>query len=300
MIKPSAHIVSLLGLLLLFQAGSAQIAAKAMVDRSQILIGEPVRLTLEATVSTGASAAWVLADSIPHFDVVDKGRMDTVQTADGISLQQQLIITSFDSGIRYIPPQMLVVDGKKYYTDSIPIVVSFTKLDPRQDYHDIKDILEVENPAVKYIIWVLLACTLLAMALTLYAGRRKEPVATEPQRTLVTTNPYEEAMSALENLRREKLPALGEIKLYYSRLNDILRLFILRQFQVASMEKTNQELILQLRQMNMPAAEFSRLAETLRMSDSVKFAKYMPEEPVNEDNMQVVESAIKRLYEIEQ
>jgi hypothetical protein len=51
--------------------------------------------------------------------------------------------------------------------------------------------------------------------------------------------------------------------------------------------------------LNISNDQFYRLAEALRMSDYVKFAKYMPGTEDNEKNMAVIESSVQLLNEIE-
>jgi hypothetical protein len=61
------------------------------------------------------------------------------------------------------------------------------------------------------------------------------------------------------------------------------------------MEKTNEELILQLRGLNLSRDSFTQLAQALRMSDYVKFAKYQPGSSDNEKNYEIIQSAIQTL-----
>ncbi len=109
---------------------------------------------------------------------------------------------------------------------------------------------------------------------------------------------YDEALAALAALQKMPLTDAGQIKLYYTSLNDILRRFVQRKFRYASMERTNEELILQLSREEMPRDSFTRLATALRMSDFVKFAKYVPDLAENEKNLEVIRSSVRLLNEI--
>ena len=81
------------------------------------------------------------------------------------------------------------------------------------------------------------------------------------------------------------------VKKYYSGLNDTLRVYLNRQFGLVTMEKTSEELILTLSNMR-DRDMFSKLAGALRMGDFVKFAKYVPGPFENENNLEVIRSAI--------
>jgi hypothetical protein len=270
------------------------------VDRNRILVGEPVQLTLEADLPPGLTAGWQVPDSIPHFEFIRKGNLDSVETSSGKTYKQILTITSFDSGLVVLPPLVMIAGNKKLYTDSIRIEVSYSPFDPKQDYHDIKDIIALDNPNVHYIIWIVLAISLVSIFLVIFFIRKKESTQESKQEIAAKRTPYEEAIQALEELRKQQLPEKGQVKLYYTRLNDILRLFVLKKLKMATMEKTNEELIMQLRQMKFSAAQFSQLAGSLRMSDFVKFAKYQPMQQDNEKNFQVIESSVQILNEMEE
>ncbi|HTQ63495.1 MAG TPA: BatD family protein [Puia sp.] len=273
---------------------------RATVDHNQILIGERIQLLLEVNSPPGSSTNWFSLDSIPHFEFIGKNKIDSITTQDGKAYRQTLTITSFDSGTYDIPALAVTIDNKKYFTDSIPVQVDFSKFDPKQDYHDIKDILDIENPAVKFIIWIVVLITLISAGLFIYL-QQKRKAASVPDRQPVFSkkSPYEEAMESLKKLKEQKLPESGHTKLFYTKLNDILRLFVMRQLQIASLEKTNEDLILLLRQLIISGNQFSQLAESLRMSDFVKFAKYTPGKEDNDRNFEVIESSITLLNEIE-
>lgn len=304
MTRKFLHIWWICSFLFAAQFAFSQIAPniRATVDRAKILIGEPIKLTIEANLLPGSDLNWPNLDSIPHFEFIEKGKIDSTINADGKSFVQHLTITSFDSGRQVIPTLSFLVDNKKIFTDSIAIEVDFTELDPKQDYHDIKDIIDVQNPLVKYVIWMIIALTLVSAALFVYFIRKREILKAdkeEQQQPISKLSPYEQAMKALEELKKQNLPESGNTKLFYIRLNDILRLFVMQKLQISSMEKTNEELILQLKQLNMSREQFSQLAEALRMSDFVKFAKYVPGQHDNEWNFSTIESSVKLLNQIE-
>jgi hypothetical protein len=57
---------------------------------------------------------------------------------------------------------------------------------------------------------------------------------------------------------------------------------------------------MQLRQVNISPHQFSQLASALRMSDFVKFAKYLPDQFSNEQNFEIIESSVNILNEFEE
>jgi hypothetical protein len=238
---------------------------------------------------------WINTDTIPHFEITFRSAVDTAENIDGKKITQVLNITSFDSGRWQMPPFELLVDGQPFYTDSITISVNFTPFNPEEDYRDIKDIIEVVNPMAKYYPWMVAAMAAVSLAMIIVLMlRRKKPAATVSKPSVPLLTPYEEAMTALRTLGKNP-PAKEEIKYYYSQLNDILRNYVSRQLRVPAFERTNEELILQLSALNIPRDSFTQLAQSLRMSDFVKFAKYLPGETDNRSNLEIVRSTIETL-----
>lgn len=275
-----------------------QVLAKASVNRDQILIGEPIKLTFEVRIPMGQAVTWFNLDSIPGFEFIEKGKVDTADNIDGKQYHQELTITSFDSGTVVIPPMAIQVAGKDYATDSIPVEVSYAQLDMSKDYRDIKEIVEVPKPGwMAWIPWILGVVTLLAAGVIVYLLRKPKKPMQAPQPIQPKLSPYEEALQALEELRNQGLQN-GEVKIYYSRLNDILRVFMFRKLKIATLEKTNEELIAQLRQVPMDRESFSQLVRALQIADFVKFARYQPDATDNENNFAVIQSAIKTLNNI--
>jgi uncharacterized protein YehS (DUF1456 family) len=298
------HIPASIIIIFLFamQNGFSQnaVSVKASINKNKILIGEPIQLTIESTVPSNAEVAWIAEDSISHFDFVQKGKIDSLIKGDQKSFRQDVIITSFDSGTQVLPRLSLSVNGVAYLTDSAIVEVGYSKFDPQKDYHDIKDIVDVENPDAKYIPWIVVAITLISIALVVYfIQKKKRTKEMEKQMAISKLTPYEEAIKSLEELKQQKLTQNNQTKLYYTRLNDILRQFVLRKLQIASMVKTNDELILQLKQLNISNEQFTQLAQALRMSDFVKFAKYLPGEKDNEKNYSIIHSSVELLNKIE-
>ena len=263
------------------------------------MIGEPITLTLEAYIPLGQQIKWFPLDTIPHFEFLTKPTPDTTESIEGKKITHVMTITSFDSGQWEIPQLELKVLKQSYYTDTLMVDVGFTPFDREADYKDIKDIMEVANPDTRYIPWVIGAAVLLSLALVVYFLRKRKTETVTTKKQAAQLSPYEEAIQALTNLHKKGLPQNGQVKWYYTELNDILRVFVFRKLNITTMEKTNEELILQLRQLNLSRESFTQLAQALRMSDYVKFAKYQPGAEDNENNYRVIQSAIETLNTVE-
>lgn len=292
------NIIAWICLLACSLGANAQVLVKASIDRDKILVGDSIVLTLDVRAPLGEDVTWFNLDSLPHFEFLDKGKVDTIEGVDGKKWLQQLVITSYDSGYWQIPILSMKVAGKTYYSDSLGVQVTYANADLSADYKDIKEIEDVPNTDTNYIPWIIGAVTLVAIAIMVLLLFRKKKVVPVAGPVVVKQTPFEEAMQALEALRQKDLPNKGAIKEYYTGLNDILRVFVQRKLNIASREKTNEELIIALKKQQMQEEHFRALSDALRMADFVKFARYEPGIADNEKNFTIIETAIKTLNNI--
>ena len=289
----SRNIVFFLVWMIVTQHAIGQVAIRSSVDRNNILIGEPITVTLDAYFPLGVNINWRLPDSIPHFDYLERGKPDTVESIDGKKISQVLTITSFDSGKWELPPFLISVNNQPYYSDSLMIDVAFASFDPAADYRDIKDIFDVAATNMSSIPWIVGIATVLCIGITIYLLWRKNKKVVVVKQPVPLLGPYDEAMQALDTLIINGWPANGDVKNYYTRLNEILRKFIFRKLNISTLEKTNEELLQELRGLDIPAASYSGIVTALRMTDFVKFAKYQPQTEDNKNNFTIIQSAIR-------
>ena len=294
---------TLVFLLLISFTAYAQDSAsvKTQIDKTHILIGEPIRLGVDVRIPSGVFIRFPQPDTIPHFVILGKASLDSVVSGKSTSYHLEWKLTSFDSGIYKIPALPLLIGNRHYLSDSLPVEVSYGNLDSAKEYHDIRNIIEIENPAVKYILWVVLGLTILAIILFVLSASRPFPATKMPEEKAVgksSLSAFDEAMASLERLKKMSLADAASVKKYYSGMNDALRVYLNRSMQLVTMERTNEELILQLSNLEMQKEAFTHLAATLRMSDFVKFAKYIPDVYDNERNLEVIRSSILLINEI--
>jgi hypothetical protein len=272
--------------------GQTRLTIKCGVDKNKIVIGEQIHLNLEADFSLQEPMRFFTIDSIPHFEILERKKIDTLDYREGIKLSQSLTLTSFDSGHWVIPSFELPAD-KPMYTDSIDVDVGFSPFDTSQAYHDIKDVIDVQVKEEKKETWYWYAAAsaLLVAAIIYFLVRKKKTPVTKT----VFVDPYKEAKKELEKLAKESLSS----KLFYTRLVDIFRVYISRRKGIASLQKTTDDLVVQLRSLKLPAEEFNQLAQSLRMSDFVKFAKFEPAQSDKNQSFKIIKDFIDNIERVE-
>jgi hypothetical protein len=86
------------------------------------------------------------------------------------------------------------------------------------------------------------------------------------------------ALSELDKLKEEQLWQHDKVKDYYTRLTDIVRVYLEERYEVPAMEQTTQEILAEFKgdSSEIKGKLFTGLQKTLETSDLVKFAKYTP------------------------
>jgi hypothetical protein len=266
--------------------------AKISVNHTRILIGEQTELTLECEVVGGRMTRWPqLPDSLGHFEVLSRSEVDSSRTGISMTYSQTLTLTSFDSGRWVIPSVSFIVGNKTVKSDSLAVDVTSIVL-KGNDYNDIKEIIEVPEPGFDWGKWLpYIISTLLLLALATYwlMNRKKMPLEEKP---VSRSTAYDEAMAELKKLRSEQLPGKGEIKQYYTRLYDIYRLYLGLYTGTKLMQSTTDDLLVKMKD-KLPSAGFSRIAEVLRISDAVKFAKYPSSVTESENSWETIYGSVE-------
>jgi hypothetical protein len=133
--------------------------------------------------------------------------------------------------------------------------------------------------AIGVILFGLLVWLAVWLVLRFIKSRKAKP------RKMPEIPPHIVANKALTELGHRKLWQKGKFKLYYSELTDILRVYISGRWGVGAMEMTSDEIVMALRDIDMPTNSRSDLITILRTADMVKFAKAEPEAEINEENL---------------
>ncbi len=250
------------------------VTIQSAVDKNKILIGQPMKLTVEVKVPAEAVIVFPSIDTIDHFEILGIPVIDTVSENGGTKIKGVYTITSFDSG-HWVLPSFSLSETVK--TDTIPVDVLFSPFDPNQEYHGIKDVVDVKVTEKKTEWWWYAAGGALLLAVVIWLVTRKKPRTVAAPVAKPAIDPYEEAMQQLEQLNKEKPGA----KQYHSRLSDIFRLYVFKKRGILSLQKTTDDLVIQLKGLGLDKDQFDKLSQALRLSDFVKFAKYIPSETDN-------------------
>ncbi|HMR84709.1 MAG TPA: hypothetical protein PKE30_16305 [Niabella sp.] len=282
-----AGILVMLVVLLSSAAYAQPVAVRAYTDKSRVLLGEPLWLTLEVKTLNGAKAPAFKVDSIPHFEFIIKDSSKVLQNGDTTIYHQYYQLTSFDSG-RWVIPQFTLRPFVK--TSSILVDVVFTEdFDPQQPYHDVQEIKDVpfKMDAGFERWWYLAAAALILLVLVIYWAT--QPKKTQPENKITATETaYRKAIQSLQELK-QRMP---DKKSFYAGLVEIFRTYILERTGISSLQQTTGDLVEKIKPLMTEEGRYNGLSQVLYLSDLVKFAKYDPDDNESASAFEVVEDAI--------
>jgi hypothetical protein len=277
--------------LLLWQTTTVQaqkIQARAIIDSTNILIGDQINLRIELDQPNNVGIEFpVIGDSLSAtVEIIDKSPLDTFQLdeEEQIRIIQNLTITSFDSGKQVVPPFRFLLKydelydtietlPSEFFVHSMPIDTTKGPTDIKKPY-DAPVTLKEVSP---YILGAILIGALIFFLFYYIQRRRKnKPIFAKPAKPKEPAHII--ALRELDRIKEEKLWQTEEIKAYYSLVSDTLRTYIEDRFNIQAMEYTTDETIraFEQRKTLVSGKSFEELKNILTLADLVKFAKYKP------------------------
>ena len=276
---------------------------KTSVDKKGILIGEQLKYNVQASFPVNTyTLTWLeVPDSFSHFEVVSRGKIDTIESKGLLIFRQTITLTSFDSGIFAIPALPLTFDpatgdsALQLSTDSIPINISYSPLDSTKTFHDIKTIIDVKDE-IPWWWWaagaaILILLIVLIIYLVKYFKRPKKPARLFDSKL----SPLDEAMKSLDSLQSEQLLYKGEVKQFHTRLSEIFKRYFSRKMEKNMLNLTSSEMLIAVNDTLLSKSDTTMLAGTLRMADAVKFAKFYPHKEESETSLNETRKVIEQI-----
>ncbi len=284
------------------------IIINAKPDSSKIRVGDQIGYKIEISHKKGVAITFPefngqLTDEI---EILEELSSDTLLTDEEVKITRSYLITSFDSGLHYIPPIKFPFQSSEI-SDTVETAASYlevTNVDVNleEDIKDIRDQYKAPITFAELLPYILggLGLIILILFIIYYIRRKKQdkPIIKieKPKEPA-----HQIAFKELEKLKDEKLWQQGKVKEYYTRLTDIIRLYIEERFSIPAMEETTDELLQSFREKGEhKQLHFEILRQLLTTADLVKFAKEKPLPDENDGYYKNAYDYIKQTMVIEQ
>ncbi len=276
---------SLLFLSFLYVNGQ-EIKLRTALEHDSIWLGDQIKLLMVVEQEAGSKVEFPhLSDSIQKIEILKKSKIDTSKL-EGTRIQLKLsyLITCFDSGAHYIPSFYFKVKRGEQ-TDSIrsndlTLIVKFPPVDLKRGPADIKKPFTAPitfKEIAPWLLGIILIAALLFLVIYAISRRNKNrPLFQRPPKPKLP--PHIIALQELDKLKTEQLWQHEKVKDYYTRLTDIIRVYIEDRFEMPAMEQTTFEILTGFKSLKIQidAGSVKELKEILELADLVKFAKLAP------------------------
>lgn len=273
---------------------------KISLDSAFLLMGRTTPLHIELITDDNADGQLI----IPKDSLCDKVEILKYLTADttGIGsgrreIKQDLLLQSFDSGVYRLKPILYVENGETISSNRLVLKVFPVDTDSLETIHDYADVADVDRHFIDYLpdfivdygLWILAVILVLGIGGFVFymMKKKKNPFAVAAPKPVP---PYEKAIEELSRLRGEKLCEQGKEKEFYTRLTDILRIYLNGRFSINAMEMTSTQIRRVLQSNEETRLSKENMERVLETADFVKFAKVRP---LPDDNVKAFNSAMQ-------
>ncbi|MDE6074620.1 MAG: hypothetical protein K2F80_08490, partial [Muribaculaceae bacterium] len=257
----------------------------AMIDSVTLEMGRTTAIHLEEIVPAGTSLILTARPETmltPGVEIVTVTEPDTTDIGNNLlQIKRDLIIQSFDSGDYILPPIVYMRGTDSIKTDELALRVYPVDVSHMETINPDADIEKGDSrwwdflPAfiVDYWEWILIFLVVVGTGLYAWLKLRKREIknlfrAPEPK-----LSPYEVAVRDLSDLKSRNLCAGGMEKEYYTRLTDILRIYLQDRFGINAMEMTSSQIMRTLESRDEMKMSARLMRQILEIADFVKFAK---------------------------
>ena len=268
---------------------SQDIIVVTRLDTNAMLIGDQVRLNISISVPVKSLVTWpLIGDTIlGHIRVLNRTKIDTAFSPDRktLKLNQNFLLTSFDSGFYAIPPVRFYIqqspDTAKItrQSEQLFLNVHSVHVDTTLAIKPIKGPIKIPISFRELLPWIIGGVLVIALVcfLIYYLKKRKKAEPIFRLKPRITLLPHETALLGLEKLRIKKLWQSGKIKEYHTELTEIIRKYIEERFDIMAMEMTSEEIMESLNHpIEISKGTLKKLLQIFLLADIVKFAKAQP------------------------
>ena len=288
---------------------SQDVIVDGKIATDTILTGHPFDYSLDIRMPKGYIINWnELKDTLnKSVEVISRSEIkeQPIDNSSDILLTQHLTLASFDTGYVEIPSIGIkyyksAKDTSVYtsYTDYMYVYVKPAAIDTTMAYRPIKTPIKqnitFEETAPFVGGGIILAGLVLLIIYIIRRSRKKtntEEEEVKPQIPAIVT-----AREKMAQLKESNLWQSGKYKDYYTDLTGIAREYLEGQFNIDAIEMTSDEILDEVRKIQLDNLIFSKLQNTLITSDLVKFAKAIPSPAENENAFKDINSFIEESF----
>ncbi len=274
------------------------------VDTNMIVIGDHIHFKIKVKQPDNIKVLFPeFKDTIvTGIEIIEKKHLVTKKLENNWRLlEQEYVITSFDTGLYHIPAMPFTIKSENFdnivRSNEFYIGVTSFAVDTTKGYFDI--VMPIDTPLnwaeiLPYGLWFLGAILVVFLLVWLIRKyKRKERVFGKIEKP--KDPPHVIALNCLDRVKEDKLWQRGYVKEYYSSVTEVIREYLENQFSIRAMEQTTEEIINDVSSQELITKDSRwKLEDMLIKADFVKFAKA---EPLADENHKILVDAYSIITE---
>ena len=281
----------------------------ASVNRNSLLIGEQIKLVLTADnvdVKKHPIVQWPqIPDTFNHFEVIEKGKIDTVSKNGVNHYEQTYILTSFDEGSWDIPAFNVLFSKRSrrnpvsLHTPSVKIKVFPADISRLKNYHDIKNIVQTpkESAPSQTTTSVIALIAVIVLIIVLWAVLKRRRIKSKTLAKKGMLNSIDWILEQLTLLEKKQIPDKDAVKEYYQQLYQLCRQYFSIEFDINVLYCTTEEWVGILEGLELDKKNKAPFYELVKKADSVRFADRDIAEKQNEE-ISTARNFVKALHRL--
>lgn len=290
-----------IGLVAVPSLKAQQPSARAWVDSTSFLVGDPITVRVEIAHQGTLRFTPLVGDTLGAFHILSR---TPVRSSSSTTATAEFTVAVYDSGTAILPPLRFAYtvppDSTQHIvaTDPLIMTIRLVDVDTTKDIKDIKPPLSIPITIaeISLILGTLVGLALLIFFVIQMRKRKRQP----EERYLPPPKPaHVIALEELAALREKRLWQQGLIKAYYTEVSEIVRRYFENRFGFLSLEKTTDETLQDLQRFAVAQSVLPQTEVLLRRADLVKFAKYQPTIAENEAMLELAFDIVERTRVLE-
>jgi energy-converting hydrogenase Eha subunit A len=277
------------------------IRVKASTDTTSYKVGDYINYTLRIEYDKNIGIIPpLIKDSLKVADIIKLDTAVTTEENGRIVTIIKAVLSKYDSAVVNIPPiaikyRTLKSPGEKLSANDstlktilsypVTVLVHTLQVNPQAEIKDVKDPVKVPLNWLLILMWVAIAAVVLGAAILGWLRYKKNKANKVIAAPKIILPAHVVALTALNELEKKQLWQKGMVKEYHSEITEIIRAYFERKFDLRALELTTTEVNLQLKEKSGAANIIDLTNDFLNNADLVKFAKFKPENSVNEEMM---------------
>ena len=280
------------------------IVISGSTNTTEIFIGDQFTYQLSVEWKEGYELVKVEPPlELGKFEILDvKPESKTDRKSGRLSRTYMYVLSTYDIGEFEIPPFNITYKRPSHEQKTVssqPIKIHVKPVPhTAEDTRDIRDIKSPKGIPPKpylrnFLIAVFAGVVLVALAIYLIRRHLRAKKEKKPE-VWIPPKPIEElAMEDLDALENSSLLQEGKLKECYSRVSEIIRIYLGRRYGINAIDMTSYELLLALEEHDIEDDVFRAMGDFLEICDLVKFAKHRPGAEVHTTTMEQARYIVK-------